>query len=184
VIRVAARIVDELEGSVGTRRSASSRHAGRGLPTVPSGGSPRSYAGVGLGLAIYRHWSTPVGGSRAESEAGGGATIRFRLPCDGRGLRPPAGVARAVRASASVVVPHGTRLSGPRLSARSARCDPPPRGDRRDSAPRDGPAGGQASRPRPADGRASRRPPGSRAETRTGSSTPTAYLRPPRSRRS
>jgi signal transduction histidine kinase len=96
VIRVGARVVDEeMEGSV--------RDQGIGIPPdmleevfrpfrQVDASPTRSYAGVGLGLAICRQLVELHGGRIwAESEAVGGATIRFRLPCDGRaGPRAPA----------------------------------------------------------------------------------------------
>lgn len=89
MIRVGARVVDgELEGSVSDQ--------GVGIPPDmleaifqpfrQADASPtRAYGGVGLGLAICKHLVELHGGRIwAESEPGGGATIRFRLPCDGR----------------------------------------------------------------------------------------------------
>jgi signal transduction histidine kinase len=90
MIRVGAHVVDgELEGSVSDQ--------GVGIPPDmleaifqpfrQADASPtRVYGGVGLGLAICKHLVELHGGRIwAESEPGGGATIRFRLPCDGRG---------------------------------------------------------------------------------------------------
>ena len=90
MIRVGARVVDgELEGSVSDQ--------GVGIPPDmleaifqpfrQADASPtRTYGGVGLGLAICKHLVELHGGRIwAESEPGGGATIRFRLPCHGRG---------------------------------------------------------------------------------------------------
>jgi signal transduction histidine kinase len=90
MIRVGAHVVDgELEGSVSDK--------GVGIPPDmleaifqpfrQADASPtRAYGGVGLGLAICKHLVELHGGRIwAESEPGGGATIRFRLPCDGRG---------------------------------------------------------------------------------------------------
>ena len=90
MIRVGAHVVDgELEGSVSDQ--------GVGIPPDmleaifqpfrQADASPtRAYGGVGLGLAICKHLVELHGGRIwAESEPGGGATIRFRLPCDGRG---------------------------------------------------------------------------------------------------
>lgn len=90
MIRVGAHVVDgELEGSVSDQ--------GVGIPPDmleaifqpfrQADASPtRVYGGVGLGLAICKHLIELHGGRIwAESEPGGGATIRFRLPCDGRG---------------------------------------------------------------------------------------------------
>ena len=89
MIRVGAHVVDgELEGSVSDQ--------GVGIPPDmleaifqpfrQADASPtRAYGGVGLGLAICKHLVELHGGRIwAESEPGGGATIRFRLPCDGR----------------------------------------------------------------------------------------------------
>lgn len=89
MIRVGAHVVDgELEGSVSDQ--------GVGIPADmleaifqpfrQADASPtRAYGGVGLGLAICKHLVELHGGRIwAESEPGGGATIRFRLPCDGR----------------------------------------------------------------------------------------------------
>lgn len=86
MIRVGARVVDgELEGSVSDQ--------GVGIPPDmleaifqpfrQADASPtRTYGGVGLGLAICKHLVELHGGRIwAESEPGGGATIRFRLPC-------------------------------------------------------------------------------------------------------
>ena len=90
MIRVGAHVVDgELEGSVSDQ--------GVGIPADmleaifepfrQADASPtRAYGGVGLGLAICKHLVELHGGRIwAESEPGGGATIRFRLPCDGGG---------------------------------------------------------------------------------------------------
>ena len=90
MIRVGAHVVDgELEGSVSDQ--------GVGIPPDmleavfqpfrQADASPtRAYGGVGLGLAICKHLVELHGGRIwAESESGGGATIRFRLPCDGPG---------------------------------------------------------------------------------------------------
>ncbi|HEU4464214.1 MAG TPA: HAMP domain-containing sensor histidine kinase [Gemmatimonadota bacterium] len=90
MIRVGAHVVDgELEGSVSDQ--------GVGIPPDmleaifqpfrQADASPtRAYGGVGLGLAICKHLVELHGGRIwAESETGGGATIRFRLPCDGPG---------------------------------------------------------------------------------------------------
>lgn len=87
MIRVGAHVVDgELEGSVSDQ--------GVGIPPDmleaifqpfrQADASPtRAYGGVGLGLAICKHLVELHGGRIwAESEPGGGATIRFRLPCD------------------------------------------------------------------------------------------------------
>jgi signal transduction histidine kinase len=89
MIRVGAHVVDgELEGSVSDQ--------GVGIPPDmleaifqpfrQADASPtRTYGGVGLGLAICKHLVELHGGRIwAESEPGGGATIRFRLPCHGR----------------------------------------------------------------------------------------------------
>jgi signal transduction histidine kinase len=101
VIRVGARVVDgEMEGSV----------TDQGIGIAPDmleevfqpfrqvdAGSTRSYGGVGLGLAICKHLVELHGGRIwAESAQGRGATIRFRLPCDGSPLEPaPAPADRA-----------------------------------------------------------------------------------------
>ncbi|HJU87012.1 MAG TPA: HAMP domain-containing sensor histidine kinase, partial [Gemmatimonadota bacterium] len=90
MIRVGAHVVDgELEGSVSDQ--------GVGIPADmleaifqpfrQADASPtRAYGGVGLGLAICKHLVELHGGRIwAESEPGGGATIRFRLPCNGGG---------------------------------------------------------------------------------------------------
>jgi PAS domain S-box-containing protein len=86
VISVGAHLVDgEMEGSVSDQ--------GIGIPPDmleaifqpfrQADASPtRSYGGVGLGLAICKHLVELHGGRIwAESERGGGTTIRFRLPC-------------------------------------------------------------------------------------------------------
>jgi signal transduction histidine kinase len=90
VIRVGARVVDgQLEGSVSDQGVGIPPHMLEAVfqPFRQADASPtRAYGGVGLGLAICKQLVELHGGRIwAESETGGGATIRFRLPCDGAG---------------------------------------------------------------------------------------------------
>lgn len=89
MIRVGAHVVDgELEGSVSDQGVGIPANMLEAIfqPFRQADASPtRAYGGVGLGLAICKHLVELHGGRIwAESEPGGGATIRFRLPCDGR----------------------------------------------------------------------------------------------------